>query len=173
VNARRKTALSVGWFTIGVGVLLGVATVFGVVIQPPTELSVIELFIGGVIAVSLVAFGMRLRQRRSPPQVEVLPRSEVMPGAGQTEAYLLGWFAMVCGALLGAWSVYNVATRTRPNELDVIDLLLGVVIAVTLVAFGMRLRQRRSPWRPFLLGFTVSVILFALALVKAFQGFNG
>ena len=71
-----------------------------------------------------------------------------------------------------AWSIYNAATRPKPNELDVIDLLLGLAIAVTLVAVSMRLRQHRSPWRSFLGGFALSLGLFVQALRVAFRTFN-
>jgi hypothetical protein len=56
-----------------------------------------------------------------------------VPGAKQQAADSLSWAAMVLGVLLGVWSIYNAATRPKPNELDVIDLLLGLVIAGTLV----------------------------------------
>ena len=79
---------------------------------------------------------------------------------------------MAGGVLLGTWSVYNAATRPKPNELDVIDLLLGLVIAITLVVVSIRLRQQRSPWGPFLLGFAVSLGLFVQALRVAFRTFN-
>ena len=76
--------------------------------------------------------------------------------AREKAADALGWFAIVVGDLLGVWSVYNTATRPRLNEFDVIDLLLGVGIAFTLVVMGVRLRQGRGPWVPFFLGFTGS-----------------
>jgi len=79
---------------------------------------------------------------------------------------------MVSGVLLGVWSIDNAATRPKPNELDVIDLLLGLAIAVTLVAVSMRLRQHRSPWRSFLVGFALSLGLFVQALRVAFRTFN-
>jgi hypothetical protein len=80
--------------------------------------------------------------------------------------------AMVGGVLLGIWSVYNTATRPKPNELDLIDLLLGLAIACTMMVISIRLWQRRSPWRVFLLGFAVSLGLFVQALRVAFRDFN-
>ncbi|MDP9329075.1 MAG: hypothetical protein M3P11_00260 [Actinomycetota bacterium] len=93
--------------------------------------------------------------------------------ARQKAANAFGGFAMVCGLLLGIWSVNNATTRPKFNELDLIDLLLGVVIAVALVWFSIRVWQRRSAWMPLLVGFGVSSILVVLALLKASQDFNG
>jgi hypothetical protein len=89
--------------------------------------------------------------------------------ARQKVADTFGGFAMTCGVLLGIWSVHNAATRPKFNELDVIDLLLGVGIGVTLVWFSVRLWQRRSPWRTLLVGLGVSSILVILALLRAAQ----
>jgi len=86
----------------------------------------------------------------------------------------LGWFAMVLGVVIVLWSVDAfVVGPPHLNELDIIDLLLGLVIAGTLGAVGVRLRARKSPWIPLALGFIVSVGLCVLALLKSVQDFNG
>jgi predicted permease len=83
---------------------------------------------------------------------------------------LFAWLAMICGLLLGLWSIYNAATRPKPNVLDLIDLLFGLAIGGTLVAVGLRLRKARSPWISFLSGSGESFILFGLALLGAARG---
>ncbi len=79
-------------------------------------------------------------------------------------ADLFSWVAMIGGGLLAGWSVSNFAGRPGPNALDYVDLLLGAVVAVTLLACGVRLRQGRSPWRLLLVGLVVSAALVVLAV---------
>jgi len=50
--------------------------------------------------------------------------------ARQKAVDTLGWFALVCGAVLGVLTVYSVATHP-PTELSVIELLSDGIIAVT------------------------------------------
>jgi hypothetical protein len=80
-----------------------------------------------------------------------------------------GWLAMIAGALLGMWSIYNVTTRVKPNELDILDLLLGLAVAATLLATSIRIRQRKSLFLPLILGVSVSLILFVLAMLNALK----
>ena len=85
-----------------------------------------------------------------------------------------GWLAMVLGVVIVLWSVDAfVVGPPSLNELDIIDLLIGVVIAGTLVAVGLRLGAGKSAWKPLLLGLIVSVSLCVLALLKSVQDFNG
>jgi hypothetical protein len=81
---------------------------------------------------------------------------------------------MLLGVVIVLWSVDAfVVGPPSLNELDIIDLLICVVIAGTLVAVGLRLRAGKSASKLVLLGFIVSVSLFVLALLKSAQDFNG
>ena len=155
------------------GAFLGVGTLYYSVASlsvGSAAFTAIVLFIGGVIAATLVVSGLRLRRGSGPARLEV-PWGATT-GPRRKAADVIGWLAMVSGVLLGVWSIDNATTRPKPNELDVIDLLLGLAIAVTLVAVSMRLRQHRSPWRSFLVGFALSLGLFVQALRVAFRTFN-
>jgi len=155
------------------GAFLGVGTLYYSVASlsvGSAAFTAIVLFIGGVIAATLVVSGLRLRRGSGPARLEV-PWGATT-GPRRKAADVIRWLAMVSGVLLGVWSIYNAATRPKPNELDVIDLLLGLAIAVTLVAVSMRFRQHRSPWRSFLVGFALSLGLFVQALRVAFRTFN-
>lgn len=175
LSARGKTTEILGWFAMALGALVGVGTLYFSIVSlsagfPP--LAAILLFIGGVIAITLVVSGVRLWRGSEPSRLEIPHPSGATTGAGRKVADIIGWLTMVGGVLLATWSVFNVATRPKPNELDIIDLLLGLAIAVTLVVVSIRLRQRRSPWVPFLVGFAVSLGLFVQALRVAFRTFN-
>ena len=173
LSTGQKATVSLGWFAMVVGTLLGVGTLYYSVVSLSAgspEFTAVLLFIGGVFATTLMVSGLRLRRGSGPARLEV-PWGATT-GARRKAADVIGWLAMVCGVLLGSWSIYNAATRPKLNELDVIDLLLGLAIAVTLVVISIRLWQRRSPWRVFLLGFAVSLALFVQALRVAFRTFN-
>ena len=173
MSTRQKATVSLAWFAIVVGTLLGVGTIYYSVVSLSAgspEFAAILLFIGGVFATTLMVSGLRLRHGSGPARVEVPWGART--GARRKASDVIGLMAMICGVLLGLWSIYNGATRPKPNELDVIDLLLGLAIAVTLVVISIRLWQRRSPWRVFLLGFAVSLALFVQALRVAFRTFN-
>jgi hypothetical protein len=85
----------------------------------------------------------------------------------------LAWLALVLGVAIGLWSIDAFVVHAKLNELDVIDLLLGMVVAGTVVAVGLRLSTKKSPWGPVLLGGIASLALCVLALLKAAQDFNG
>ena len=173
MSARQKAAVILGWFAMVVGAFLAVGTLYYSVVSLSVgspAFTAILLFIGGVVGATLVVSGLRLRRGSGPARLEV-PWGATT-GPRRKAADVIGWLAMLSGVLLGVWSIYNAATRPKPNELDVIDLLLGLAIAVTLVAVSIRLRQRRSPWRVFLLGFAVSLGLVVQALRVAFRTFN-
>ena len=92
----------------------------------------------------------------------------------QNVSETLGWLAMALGVVVVVWAVDAfVIGPPRLNELDIIDLLLCVTIAITLGVVGLRVRARRSPWMPLLLGVAVSLCFCAVALLKAVQDFNG
>ena len=98
--------------------------------------------------------------------------SEAQPRSSNKAADVFGWTTNLVGLALGVWSVYNFTTRVKPNELDVLNLLMCLVIAITLMAFGICLLLRRSPWKPLLLGIPVTTVLFVLALLRAAKDFN-
>jgi len=169
LSEKQKAAATLGWLAMVAGAFLGVGTLYYSVASlsvGSAAFTAIVLFIGGVIAATLVVSGLRLRRGSGPAGLEV-PWGATT-GPRRKAADVIGWLAMVSGVLLGVWSIDNAATRPKPNELDVIDLLLGLAIAVTLVAVSMRLRQHRSPWRSFLVGFALSLGLFVQALRVAF-----
>jgi hypothetical protein len=173
LSTRHKPTVSLGWFAMVIGTLLGVGTLYYSVVSLSAgspEFAAILLFIGGVFASTLLVSGLRLRRGSGPTRLEV-PWGTTT-SARRKAADVIGWLAMVCSVLLGSWSIYNAATRPKSNELDVIDLLLSLAIAVTLVVISIRIWQRRSPWRVFLLGFAVSLGLFVQALRVAFRDFN-
>jgi len=169
-----RAAATLGWLAMVAGAFLGVGALYYSVASlsvGSAAFTAIVLFIGGVIAATLVVSGLRLRRGSGPAG----PRGPLgSHDRSKTEGGR-------CHRLVGdgqshaeqhAWSIYNAATRPKPNELDVIDLLLGLAIAVTLVAVSMRFRQHRSPWRSFLVGFALSLGLFVQALRVAFRTFN-
>jgi hypothetical protein len=122
LSTKQKATVSLAWFAIVVGTLLGVGTLYYSVVSLSAgspEFASILLFIGGVFATTLIVSGLRLRRGSGPARLEV-PWGATT-GARRKAADLIGWLAMVCGALLGCWSIYNAATRPKPNELDVIE----------------------------------------------------
>jgi hypothetical protein len=115
LSTRQKATVSLAWFAIVVGTLLGVGTLYYSVVSLSAgspEFAAI-LFIGGVFATTLIVSRLRLRRGSGPARLEV-PWGATT-GARRKAADLIGWLARVCGALLGSWSIYNAATRPKPN----------------------------------------------------------
>src|SRR5438876_4595152 len=65
LSTRQKATVSLGWFAMVVGTLLGVGTLYYSVVSLSAgspELAAILLFIGGVFATTLMVSGLRLRR---------------------------------------------------------------------------------------------------------------
>src|SRR5947208_5316163 len=74
LSTRQKATVSLGWFAIVVGALLGVGTLYYSVVSLSAgspEFTAILLFIGGVFATTLMVSGLRLRRGSGPARLEV------------------------------------------------------------------------------------------------------
>jgi hypothetical protein len=85
-----------------------------------------------------------------------------------------GWVAVALGALAVWWSLDAFFIGApHLNQLDMIDLAMGLVAAATLGVMGLRLLVGKSPWKALIVGAILSIGLFALALFTALQGLQG
>jgi hypothetical protein len=118
LSTRQKATVSLAWFAIVVGTLLGVGTLYYSVVSLSAgspEFAAILLFIGGVFATTLIVSGLRLRRGSGPARLEV-PWGATT-GARRKAADLIGWLAMACGALLGSWSIWTPLRRSSSRRL--------------------------------------------------------